>query len=206
MSRHLTDEELDAVVMGAVSHAEHLQECEACSEKLAEMRAMVACFREAALLWEPSPRVHGEILPLRQAQGQDDNTKKYGWMWMPVMGLAAMLVVGVMAPHWMHGRGAVVHQAATVGISIEPMSQKRDMGHPAVVVANIMPTSQKRDVGHPVERGEQDSQPSDDALMQQVQQQLDEDVPSSMTPLTALIQTDEPRGDAKEPVQMERMN
>jgi len=204
MSRHLSDEELDAVVMGAESHAAHLQECEVCREKLAEMRAMVGCFRESVLLWEPSPRIKGEI----PRSAQNDNAKRYGWVFVPVMGLAAMLVVGVMVLHSMHERGAVMHQTASAGTGMAPMPQSRDLGHPAeaVVASNIAPTSQKRDVGHPEAQIEQHSQPSDDALMEQVQQQLDEDVPSSMTPLTALIQTDEPRVDAKEPMQMERMN
>jgi hypothetical protein len=34
--------------------------------------------------------------------------------------------------------------------------------------------------------------------MQQVQQQLDEDVPSSMAPLTALIQTEDPHKAARQ--------
>jgi len=48
--------------------------------------------------------------------------------------------------------------------------------------------------------------PADDALMQQVQQQLDEDVPSSMAPLTALIQTDEPRADARKMMRQKKEN
>jgi len=172
VSKHLTDEELDAVMMGAESRALHLEECAVCREKLAEMRAMVTCFREGTLLWESSPRMHGEILPLRQAQGQNDNSKKYSWMAVPAFGLAAALAVGVMVPHWMHERSASLQDAAN----------RR--------AAQALATSV----------------PANDVLMQQVQQQLDEDVPASMAPLTALIQTDEPRAGARKPMRQEKVN
>jgi len=188
MSRHLTDEEMDAVLMGAESHAAHLQECEDCRAKVVEMRAMMACFRDGALLWSPSTKVEGEIL----RSAQNDNPKKYSWMALPAMGLAAALVVGVMVPHWMHERSAGATRTAN--------DASRDLSYEASQTANIAPTSQKRDVGHPA------SAPADDVLMQQVQQQLDEDVPSSMAPLTALIQTEEPRTDLRKPMRQEKVN
>jgi len=186
MSRHLTDEEMDGVLMGAESHALHLQECEVCRAKVVEMRAMMECFRDGLLLWESSSKVKSEIL----RSAQNDNPEKYSWMALPAMGLAAALVVGLMVPHWMHERSAGAARTAN--------DASRDLGHVASQAANIAPTSQKRDVGHPMQ--------SDDALMQQVQQQLDEDVPSSMTPLTALIQTEEPRADSLKPMRQEKVN
>jgi anti-sigma factor RsiW len=157
--RHLTDEELDAVVMGlGDAHASHVQECEACRARLEEMRAMVGSFREGVLLWsEREAKTNTEIL----RSAQDDSKKSYGWRMVPAMGLAAALVVGVMTPHWMqeHRQEAALRQTVQT-----PAAQ-------------------------PV---------SDDVLMQQVQQQLDESVPSSMTPLTALIQTEDPHKAARQ--------
>jgi hypothetical protein len=45
---------------------------------------------------------------------------------------------------------------------------------------------------------QQQAATTDDALMQQVQQQLDESVPVSMAPLTALIQTEDPHKAARQ--------
>jgi len=214
VQRHLTDEELDAVMMGAESHAVHLEECAVCGGKLAEMRAMVACFREGMLQWEMpvasatiSAKTNPGFLRLRAARSaQDDDGKKYGWMLIPAMGLAAMLVVGVMVPRWMHERHEVAQGTAQQVVN-QPAAS-------AVVAANIAPTSQKQNsstssgqvVGRPVMQAERQPVQSDAALMQQVQQQLDEDVPASMTPLTALIQSDDPHRDPKEPMPEERMN
>jgi hypothetical protein len=184
--RHLTDEELDAMVMGvedADEHTAHMMECVECRAKLVEMRAMVDSFREGVLLWseKTTAKATTGVLPLRLttfAQGQDDGSKKYGWGMVPAMGLAAMLVVGVMTPHWIEKHRASEAVAKTAaGASIAPLSQKQDMGHPEQQAAVA---------------------PTDDALMQQVQQQLDEDVPSSMAPLTALIQTEDPHKAARQ--------
>jgi hypothetical protein len=179
--RHLTDEELDAMVMGdGNAHASHVQECEACRARLEEMRAMVGSFREGVLLWSPSES-KATTGVLRSAQ--DDGKKRYGWRMMPAMALAAALVVGVMTPHWMQERSANETAAKTMpGTGIAPMSQKRDMGHPQTQTVQT-PAAQ------PV---------NDDALMQQVQQQLDESVPVSMAPLTALIQTEDPHKAARQ--------
>jgi hypothetical protein len=166
--RHLTDEELDAMLMGAEdAYAPHLQGCEACRARLEEMRATVESFREGVLLWsEREAKTNTGILRLPFTSfrvAQDDKPKKYGWRMVPAMGLAAALAIGVMTPHWMQVRSA-------------PMSQKRDMGHPTPAAQAV----------------------NDDVLMQQVQQQLDESVPASMAPLTALIQTEDPHKAARQ--------
>jgi hypothetical protein len=184
MQEHLTDRELDALLMGAEEtvfesvRKLHLRDCGTCRARLAEMRAMTESFRDGVMLWqmpaEVSRRESG-ILPLRHAQSQNARAKFNGWRMMPAMGLVALMVVGAMTPHWLHERqvqSTVVESAQGVGIA---------------------PTSQKRDVGHPVSAA-----PSDDVLMQQVQQQLEESVPESMAPLTALIQTENPHKTARQ--------
>jgi hypothetical protein len=161
MQRHLTDEELDAVLMGAGdAHAAHMDECEACSARLAEMRATVGSLREGVLLWSASRPVRTGSAVLYAAQNA--NPKRQGWFAVPAMGLAAALVVGMMVPHWTQERR-------------QEVASRRAQA--AQAAAKVVP---------------------DDVLMQQVQQQLDESVPTSMAPLTALIQTEDPHKAARQ--------
>jgi len=156
---HLTDAELDAMVMGvddADARTAHMLECAMCRTKLTEMRAMVESFREGALLWQP--RVMAKTFSERLYATQNGRKSRHVWMTAPAMGLAAaMLVAGVTGPHWIRER----HAAEQARLNRKMVLQQAQAA-------------------------------TDDALMQQVQQQLDEDVPASMTPLTALIQTEEP--------------
>lgn len=171
--RHLTDEELDAMVMGvedADALRAHMLECAQCRAKLVEMRAMVDGFREGVLLWEPrEAKTNSGVSPLRASRsGRDDGGKKrYSWRMVPAMGLAAVLAVGVIAPHWMQER-----RAAEQARVQRQMLQQQQVQQAAAT--------------------------TDDVLMQQVQQQLDEDVPTSMAPLTALIQTEDPHKAARQ--------
>jgi len=133
-----------------------------CRTKLVDMRAMVESFREGAMLWQPRAAA-AKTFSERLYVAQNGRKSRRIWMTVPAMGLAAaMLVAGVMGPHWMRERRSMEMQAA------EQARVNQQM---------VLQQAQAA---------------TDDALMQQVQQQLDEDVPASMTPLTALIQTEEP--------------
>jgi hypothetical protein len=185
---HLTDDELDGILMGAEASVFesvrnlHLKDCAECRAKLAEMREMLGVFREGVELWElPVAEATMRVALLRSTH--NDRHKKYGWM-IPAMGLAAMLAVGVMAPRWMHERRVAGTETASKHAVSAPVVASMD--------AKILPPPRKQEMAHAATQV-----PANDVLMQQVQQQLDEDVPSSMAPLTALIQTEDPHEAAR---------
>ena len=61
MTRHLTDEQIFAVVMGESDGAAHLQECADCRAQVSGMQASISAFRESADDWVASMPVMSPV-------------------------------------------------------------------------------------------------------------------------------------------------
>lgn len=186
-TRHLSDAEKNEMLVtgGAGRCHEHLQACDSCRAELAALQGLIDCFGE-------SVRLHGaavqEQLQQERRMGRRAAPHAVDSPWAAWRGrIGTVRAAKLFIPSL-----AAALLLAFLGISHSALKPARS-GRATVTGAHdpAQAATGGSGVNLPVQRAAMPPD-SDDLLMKQVAEQLDQNVPASMLPLTAMVSNEDP--------------
>ena len=170
VTQHLSSAQKNEVLLSgdAGEFGEHLQQCEECRADIAALKALLGCFGEAvvsrgaALQQELQQRRHAPYSKSSAAIQSGPRARRTPALFKPVFAAAMLLALAVL--WFVAGPNRSTFRSATIA-GESPRSEST--------------TAQTRHV--------EPAPMTDELLMKQIAEQLDQHVPTSMLPLTAMV-------------------